>query len=177
MRIRVCWYKNAGVAGYAEAFRPVQSDSQTSEWYSYFENDVPDTKKSCRNICRVELICYIWSINECLISYIKSSEMDHHLRALILHSFIQKSTVLSSSSIQTVLSAPESHRIMPFGSRALPPVGNHTLPWRFSIQLRWKYSTAAGGLQGHFANRDKTGTARLLGREVKYMLFALRLRL
>ena len=27
-------------AGYAEAFRPVQSDSQTSEWYSYFENDV-----------------------------------------------------------------------------------------------------------------------------------------
>ena len=23
-----------------EAFRPVQSDSQTSEWYSYFENDV-----------------------------------------------------------------------------------------------------------------------------------------
>ena len=56
--------------------------------------------------------------------------MDHHLRALILHSFIQKSTVLSSSSIQTVLSAPESHRIMPFGSRALPPVGNHTLPRR-----------------------------------------------
>ena len=40
MRIRVCWYKNAGVAGYAEAFRPVQSDSQTSEWYSDFENDV-----------------------------------------------------------------------------------------------------------------------------------------
>ena len=67
MRIRVCWYKNAGVAGYAEAFRPVQSDSQTSEWYSYFENDVPDTKKACRNICRVELICYIWLINECLI--------------------------------------------------------------------------------------------------------------
>ena len=43
MRIRVCWYKNAGVAGYAEAFRPVQSDSQTSEWYSYFENDVLGT--------------------------------------------------------------------------------------------------------------------------------------
>ena len=40
MWIRVCRYKNAGVAGYAEAFRPVQSDSQTSEWYSYFENDV-----------------------------------------------------------------------------------------------------------------------------------------
>ena len=32
--------KNAGVAGYAEDFRPVQSDSQTSEWYRYFENDV-----------------------------------------------------------------------------------------------------------------------------------------
>ena len=132
MWIRVCRYKNAGVAGYAEAFIPVQSDSQTSEWYIYFENDVPNTKKACRNICRVELICYIWSINECLIiSYIKSSEMDHHLRALILHSFIQKSTVLSSSSIQTVLSAPESHRIMPLGSRALPPVGNLTLPWRY----------------------------------------------
>ena len=36
----MCRPKNAGVAGYAEAFRPVQSDSQTSEWYSYFENDV-----------------------------------------------------------------------------------------------------------------------------------------
>ena len=45
MRIRVCWYKNAGVAGYAEAFRPVQSDSQTSEWYSYFENDVLDISR------------------------------------------------------------------------------------------------------------------------------------
>ena len=36
----MCRSKNAGVAGYAEAFRPVQSDSQASEWYSYFENDV-----------------------------------------------------------------------------------------------------------------------------------------
>ncbi len=36
----MCRYKNVGVAGYAEAFIPVQSDSQTSEWYSYFENDV-----------------------------------------------------------------------------------------------------------------------------------------
>ena len=40
MQIRVCRYKNVGVAGYAEAFIPVQSDLQTSEWYSYFENDV-----------------------------------------------------------------------------------------------------------------------------------------
>ena len=40
MQIRVCRYKNVGVAGYAEAFMPVQSDLQTSEWYSYFENDV-----------------------------------------------------------------------------------------------------------------------------------------
>ena len=39
MQIRVCRYKNVGVAGYAEAFMPVQSDLQTSEWYSYFEND------------------------------------------------------------------------------------------------------------------------------------------
>ena len=54
MRIRVCWYKNAGVAGYAEAFRPVQSDSQTSEWYSYFENDVLviyPVAKECMNNC------------------------------------------------------------------------------------------------------------------------------
>ena len=40
MQIRVCRYKNVGVAGHAEAFMPVQSDLQTSEWYSYFENDV-----------------------------------------------------------------------------------------------------------------------------------------
>ena len=40
MRIRVCRSKNAGVAGYAEAFRPVHSDLQTSEWYSYLRNDV-----------------------------------------------------------------------------------------------------------------------------------------
>ena len=40
MQIRVCRYKNVGVAGYAEAFMPVQSDLQKSEWYSYFENDV-----------------------------------------------------------------------------------------------------------------------------------------
>ena len=36
----MCRYKNVGVAGYAEAFMPVQSDLHTSEWYSYFENDV-----------------------------------------------------------------------------------------------------------------------------------------
>ena len=60
----------------------------------------------------------------------KNSEMDHHLRAQALHSSI-KITVPSSSFIQTILSAPESHRIMPLGPRALPPVGNHTLPWRF----------------------------------------------
>ena len=36
----MCRYKNVGVAGYAEAFIPVHSDLQTSEWYSYFENDV-----------------------------------------------------------------------------------------------------------------------------------------
>ena len=45
----MCWYKNAGVAGYAEAFRPVQSDSQTSEWYSYFENDVLGEKNKPGN--------------------------------------------------------------------------------------------------------------------------------
>ena len=40
MWIRVCRYKNASVAGYAEAFRAVQSDSPTSNWYRYFENNV-----------------------------------------------------------------------------------------------------------------------------------------
>ena len=39
----MCRYKNAGVAGYVEAFLPVQSDSQASEWCSYFENDVLET--------------------------------------------------------------------------------------------------------------------------------------
>ncbi len=39
----MCRYKNVGVAGYAEAFMPVQSDLQTSDWYSYFENDVLET--------------------------------------------------------------------------------------------------------------------------------------
>ena len=37
--------------------------------------------------------------------------MDHHLRAQTLHSSI-KITVPSSSFIQTILSAPESHRII-----------------------------------------------------------------
>ena len=44
MQIRVCRYKNVGVAGYAEAFMPVQSDLQTSEWYSYLQNDVLDSE-------------------------------------------------------------------------------------------------------------------------------------
>ena len=48
MQIRVCRYKNVGVAGYAEAFMPVQSDLQTSEWYSYFENDVLVTSRRFR---------------------------------------------------------------------------------------------------------------------------------
>ena len=45
----MCWHKNAGVAGDAEAFRPVQSDSQTGEWYSYFENDVLVTRAAIVN--------------------------------------------------------------------------------------------------------------------------------
>ena len=43
------------LSGYAEAFRPVQSDSQTSEWYSYFKNDVlletyMDQNGGCKNV-------------------------------------------------------------------------------------------------------------------------------
>jgi hypothetical protein len=48
----VCRSKNAGVAGYAEAFRPVHSDLQTSEWYSYFENDVLDTEYVTEDIAQ-----------------------------------------------------------------------------------------------------------------------------
>ena len=48
----MCRSKNAGVAGYAEAFRPVHSDLQTSEWYSYFENDVLDTEYVTENIAQ-----------------------------------------------------------------------------------------------------------------------------
>lgn len=37
-------------------------------------------------------------------------------------------TCSCSSLIQTLLSAPESHRINQKGSRALPPVRNYTVP-------------------------------------------------
>ena len=49
----MCRSKNAGVAGYAEAFRPVQSDSQTSEWYSYFKNDVLETYMDQNGGCKM----------------------------------------------------------------------------------------------------------------------------
>lgn len=56
--------------------------------------------------------------------------MDVHSRAkcsnLILRIAYQR--FFSSSFIQTILSASESHRIIPYGSRALPPVGTYTLP-------------------------------------------------
>ena len=48
----MCRSENAGVAGYAEAFRPVHSDLQTSEWYSYFENDVLDTEYVTEDIAQ-----------------------------------------------------------------------------------------------------------------------------
>lgn len=36
---------------------------------------------------------------------------------------------MKPSHIQTLLSVPELHRVMPKnGSRTLPPVGNYTLP-------------------------------------------------
>ena len=35
---------------------------------------------------------------------------------------------MKPSHIQTLLSVPELHRVMPFGLRTLPPVGNFTLP-------------------------------------------------
>ena len=39
---------SVAVARYAEAFLTVQSDSQTNECYSYFENDVPDAERNCK---------------------------------------------------------------------------------------------------------------------------------
>ena len=33
-----------------------------------------------------------------------------------------------TSSIQTILSPPELHRFLPYGSRGLPPIGNFTRP-------------------------------------------------
>jgi len=59
----VCRSKNAGVAGYAEAFRPVHSDLQTSEWYSYFENDVLDTEYVTEDIAQPSDLM----IQQCLI--------------------------------------------------------------------------------------------------------------
>ena len=48
----MCRSKTAGLAGYAEAFRPAHSDLQTSEWYSYFENDVLDTEYVTEDIAQ-----------------------------------------------------------------------------------------------------------------------------
>ena len=57
MQIRVCRYKNVGVAGYAEAFMHVQSDLQTSEWYSYFENDVSSIICIKKGYSRKNILC------------------------------------------------------------------------------------------------------------------------
>ena len=59
----MCRSKNAGVAGYDEAFRPVHSDLQTSEWYSYFENDVLDTEYVTEDIAQPSDLM----IQQCLI--------------------------------------------------------------------------------------------------------------
>ena len=40
MLFLVCSSKNVGVAGYAEAFRTVQSGKQASDWSSYLRNVV-----------------------------------------------------------------------------------------------------------------------------------------
>ena len=45
-------YITQQIWGYAEAFRPVHSDLQTSEWYSYFENDVLDTEYVTEDIAQ-----------------------------------------------------------------------------------------------------------------------------
>ena len=83
MRIRVCWYKNAGVAGYAEAFRPVQSDSQTSEWYSYFENDVLVLQWNAKRNRR-ERIYISYDSTKQKKRIIKKEQMQQHLLFVVL---------------------------------------------------------------------------------------------
>ena len=52
-----------------------------------------------------------------------------HSRAVIQHARADTAPLrILSSFIQTILSASESHRIMPCGSWAIPPVGTCTLP-------------------------------------------------
>ena len=83
MRIRVCWYKNAGAAGYAEAFRPVQSDSQTSEWYSYFENDVLVLQWNAKRNRR-ERIYISYDSTKQKKRIIKKEQMQQHLLFVVL---------------------------------------------------------------------------------------------
>jgi len=47
-----------------------------------------------------------------------------HFRAIKRISTQFNAIAILSSFIQTILSASESHRIMPFGPWAVPPVGN-----------------------------------------------------
>ena len=52
-----------------------------------------------------------------------------HSRAVIQHARADAAPLrILPSFIQTILSASESHRIMPCGSWAIPPVGTCTLP-------------------------------------------------
>ena len=73
----MCRYKNVGVAGYAEAFMPVQSDLQTSEWYSYFENDV----------LGIDFYCVAYNINMRLNKTIKEYKAEMQER---IHIFMKK---------------------------------------------------------------------------------------
>ena len=65
-----------------------------------------------------------------------------------------------SSCIQTLLSASEFNRISHgtqfHGSRAIPPVGSSTLPWR-TMLFYWqrKYTTTADRLQEGWSNVTK----------------------
>ena len=54
-----------------------------------------------------------------------STDKEAIINSMIETAFISND---STSSIQTLLSALESHQFMPYGSRALPPVGNFTPP-------------------------------------------------
>ena len=108
----MCWYKNAGVAGYAEAFRPVQSDSQTSEWYSYFENDVLGssfhdqiaviidycTDQSAKTFVQL-IICII-----CLAVGNLSKETN-------LHSFVSGLITANPSFVLSAISASEANNV------------------------------------------------------------------
>ena len=63
------------------------------------------------------------------IFYINANKDIIYVTLLLINiCYLNDIKIYTSSFIQTLLSALESHQIIPFGSWALPPVGTCTLP-------------------------------------------------